>query len=218
MKMPVGLQKLVTTVEKAKGNSEKRAFTQAFDLIIKLHDIDLKKPENRINELIELPNPIGKPVKLCVIASGALSVNAKKAGADLVLEKEELEKIGRDKKVAKKLANDYEYFIAEAPLMPLIGKTLGTFLGPRGRMPTPIPPNASIEPILAKHRKMVRARIRDHPIIQCRIGTEDMPNEKIADNIKAVLTRLEEKLENGLKNVREARLKTTMGKPVKIEF
>jgi len=216
--MSVELKKLVTAVEKAKENSEKRAFTQAVDLIIKLRDIDLKKPENRINELIELPNQLGKPVRLCVIASGALSFNAKKAGADLVLEKEELEKIGRDKKAAKKLANDYEYFIAEAQLMPIIGKTLGTSLGPRGRMPTPIPPNAQIEQILAKHRKIVRARIRDQPIIQCRIGTDDMPNEKIADNIKAVLTRLEEKLENGLKNVKEAQIKTTMGKLVKIEF
>lgn len=214
--MSVELQKLVTTVEKAKESSGKRAFIQAVDLIIKLRDIDLKKPENRINELIELPNQIGKTVKVCVISSGTLSVNAKKAGADLVLEKEELEKIGRDKKAAKKLAKDYEYFIAEAPLMPIIGKTLGTFLGPRGRMPTPIPSNAQIEQILVKHRKMVRTRIRDQPIIQCRIGTDDMPNEKIAENINAVLTRLEEKLENGLKNIKEAQIKTTMGKLVKI--
>lgn len=216
--MPVELQKLVKTIQNAKENSGKRAFTQAVDLIVKLRDIDLKKPENRINELIELPNPFGKPVRICVIASGALSFNAKKAGADLVLDKDELEKIGKDKKAAKKLANEYDFFIAEAPLMPLIGKTLGTFFGPRGKMPTPIPPNAPIEPILTKHRKMVRARIRDQPIIQCRIGTEDMPNEKIADNAQTVLTRLEEKLENGLKNVKEAKIKTTMGQLVKIEF
>jgi large subunit ribosomal protein L1 len=218
LKVPVEIQKLITAVEKAKANSGKRAFTQAVDLIVKLRDVDIKKPENRINELIELPNPFGKPVKICVIASGALSVNAKKAAADLVLEKEDLERISKDKKAAKKLANDYDFFIAEAPLMPIVGKTLGAVLGPRGKMPTPIPPNAQIEPILAKHRKMVRVRTRDQPIIQCRIGTEDLPNEKIADNAKVVLTRLEEKLENGLKNVKEVRIKTTMGQLVKIEF
>lgn len=216
--MPVEIKKIVSAVGQAKNNAEKKKFTQTIDLIIKLRDIDLKKPENRINELVELPNPVGKPVKVCVIASGALVVDAKKAKADLVLEKGDLEKLGGDKKAAKKLANRYDFFIAEAPLMPLIGKTLGSVLGPRGKMPTPIPPNAPIGPILTKHRKMTRVRIKDQPVIQCRVGTEEMPDEKIAENIQSVLARLEAKLEKGLKNIRKTYLKATMGKLTALEL
>lgn len=216
--MPVNTQQIAAALEKAKKDSKKRNFTQSIDLVVTLRNIDLKKPENRINELFELPNPLPKPVKICVIASGALAVNAKKAGADEVIDKETLEKLGGDKKAAKKLAKEFDFFIAEAPLMPLVGKTLGSILGPHGKMPTPVPPNAPIEPILAKHRKMIRLRIKDQPVIQCRIGSEDMPTEKVVENIQAVLTRLETRLEKGMKNIHQIQIKTTMGPPVPAEL
>jgi large subunit ribosomal protein L1 len=216
--MPIETKKIVAAVEQAKKNAKKRKFTQAFDLIIKLRDVDLKKPENRINELIELPNQAGKAIKVCVIASGVLAVNAKSAGADLVLEKEALEKLGENKKEAKKLADDYDFFIAEAPLMPTIGKSLGTVLGPRGKMPTPIPLNAAVEPVLTKHRKTARIRIKDQPIIQCRIGDENMPDEKIAENVQAVVARLEQKLEKGKRNIHKAYLKESMGPLINVEL
>lgn len=216
--MPVNIQQIADALEKAKKDSKKRNFTQSMDLVITLRNLDLKKPENRINELFELPNPLPKPVKVCVIASGALAVNAKKAGADEVIDKEALEKLGRDKKAAKKLAKEFDFFIAEAPLMPLVGKTLGSILGPHGKMPTPVPPNASIDPILVKHRRMIRLRMKDQPVIQCRIGSEDMPTEKVVENIQTVLTRLETRLEKGLKNIHLVQVKTSMGPPVPVKL
>ncbi len=216
--MPIETKKIVAAVQQAKKNAKKRKFTQAFDLIINLRNVDLKKPENRINELIELPNQVGKAIKVCVIASGVLAVNAKNAGADLVLEKEALEKLGENKKEAKKLADDYDFFVAEAPLMPTIGKSLGVVLGPRGKMPTPIPLNAAIEPVLTKHRKTARIRVKDQPIIQCRIGDENMPDEKIAENVQAVMARLEQKLEKGKRNIHKAYLKESMGPLVNFEL
>jgi len=216
--MPIETKKIVAAVQQAKKNAKKRKFTQAFDLIINLRNVDLKKPENRINELIELPNQVGKAIKVCVIASGVLAVNAKNAGADLVLEKEALEKLGENKKEAKKLADDYDFFVAEAPLMPTIGKSLGVVLGPRGKMPTPIPLNAAIEPVLTKHRKTARIRVKDQPIIQCRIGDENMPDEKIAENVQAVMARLEQKLEKGKRNIHKAYLKESMGPLINFEL
>ncbi|MEM2851251.1 MAG: 50S ribosomal protein L1 [Candidatus Bathyarchaeia archaeon] len=216
--MPVNTQQIAAALEKAKKDSKKRNFTQSIDLVITLRNLDLKKPENRINELFELPNPPPKPVKVCVIASGAMAVNAKKAGADEVIDKETLEKLGGDKKAAKKLVKKFDFFIAEAPLMPLVGKTIGSILGPHGKMPTPVPPNAPIDPILEKHRRMIRLRMKDQPVIQCRVGSEDMPTEKVVENIQAVLARLENRLEKGLKNIHQIQVKTTMGPPVSAEL
>jgi len=83
-------------------------------------------------------------------------------------------------------------------------------------MPTPVPPNAAIDSIIAGHRKMVRVRMREQPVLQCRIGTEAMPDEKLVENIQAVVSRIEQKLERGFKNVGEILIKATMSKPVKI--
>jgi large subunit ribosomal protein L1 len=126
--------------------------------------------------------------------------------------------LGKDKKATRKLVTEYDYFIAEAPLMPLVGKTIGPILGPRGKMPTPVPPNAPIDQIVNSHRKLIRVRVRDQPVVQCRIGTEKMPDEKIAENALAVFSRVEAKLERGAKNIRQVLVKTTMGKPVKVQI
>jgi len=196
----------------------KKKFTQSIDLVVRLREIDLKKPENRINETIALPNPPEKALKVCVIASGDLATRAKTAGADMLVGRQEIDNLSKDKKAARKLAQEYDFFIAEAPLMPLVGRALGSFLGPRGKMPTPVPPNAPIEQVVANHRKMVRVRMREQPVLQCRVGTEAMADDKLAENIQAVVSRIEQKLERGFKNISEILVKGTMSKPVKISL
>jgi len=215
--LSVDLKRLVEGIEKAKNNSKKRNFTQSVDLIVNLRDVDPKKPEHRMLELIELPNPVSKDVKVCVIGSGQFALEAKRLGADKVIEREELEALAKNKKMARKLAQSYDFFIAEAPLMPLIGRALGSLLGPRGKMPTPVPSNASLNEVLDKHKKLVRIRVRDQPTIQCRVGVENMDSEKIAENILTILRKIEEKFGSLARYVSSILVKTTMGKPVKIE-
>ena len=197
-------------------NLTERKFSQSVELVVKLREVDLKRPENRISENITVPNPPERPLKVCVIASGDLGTRAKAAGADMLLSRQEIDSLSKDKKAARRLAQEYDFFIAEAPLMPIVGRALGSFLGPRGKMPTPVPPNAQIDQIVLGHRNMVRVRMREQPVLQCRIGTETMSDEKLAENIQAVVSRLEQRLERGFKNIGEILVKTTMGKPVKI--
>lgn len=216
--MPLSKDQLLTALGEIRKPEAKREFSQSVELIVKLREIDLKRPENRLNESVELPNSLDKETKICVIASGDLATRAKAGQADLVLAREDLDKLGKDKKATRKLVTEYDYFIAEAPLMPLVGKTIGPILGPRGKMPTPVPPNAPIDQIVNSHRKLIRVRVRDQPVVQCRIGTEKMPDEKIAENALAVFSRVEAKLERGAKNIRQVLVKTTMGKPVKVQM
>ena len=216
--MPLAKDEIARALGELRKSLVKKKFAQSIDLVVKLREVDLKKPENRINEIIALPNPPEKPLKICVIASGDLATRAKTAGAVMLVSRQELENLGKDKKAARKLAVDYDFFIAEAPLMPLVGRGLGSFLGPRGKMPTPVPPTAAIEQIVTNHRKMVRVRMREQPVLQCRVGTENMTDDKLVENIQAVISRIEEKLERGVKNIGEILLKATMSKPVKVSL
>jgi len=218
LSLPLAKDEIARALGELRKNLTKRKFSQSIDLVVRLRELDLKRPENRINETITLPNPPEKALKICVIASGDLGTRAKAAGADMLVSRQEMDNLSKDKKAARKLAQDYDFFIAEAPLMPLVGKALGSFLGPRGKMPTPVPPNAAIDQIVAGHRKMVRVRMREQPVLQCRVGTEAMPDEKLVENIQAVVSRIEQKLERGFKNVGEILVKATMSKPVKINL
>ncbi len=214
--MPLNMKNLLAAVKEVKSKSTERKFSQSIDLAINLQNIDMKKPEGRIQERIELPHSVGKETKVCVIATGGMALKAKKAGASLVLEKAALEALVGDKKKQKDLAKNYDLFIAEAPLMPLVGKILGASLGPRGKMPTPVPPNADIKEQIEKHQKMVLLRMRGQPVLQCRVGSEDMKDEEIAENVQAVVRRIEAKLKRGIKNFRSVYLKTSMGSSVKV--
>jgi large subunit ribosomal protein L1 len=144
-------------------------------------------------------------------------MKARKANADHVVERSELEGLAGKKQEMRKIANGYDFFIAEAPLMPLVGKTLGSVLGPRGKMPVPVPPSADIASLITKHRKTVTIRLRNQPTLQSRIGMENMKDEEITENILAVLRVLEGKLKRGMKNIKFAYIKTAMGAPVKIK-
>ncbi len=218
--MSVDTQEITKAVEKAKEVSKKRNFIQSVDLNIQVKDIDLNKPENRLNIDATLPNDPSpdKPIKVCVFAEGDLAVKSKREGADNVVDGEYLNRIAGDKRALKKLAKEFDFFVAQANLMPLIGRTLGAILGPRGKMPKPIPPTADISPILDTYRRTVRLRMRKSPIIGAKVGTEKMENEKIAENIASLLDILEENLEKGFANIASAYVKTTMGPTVKIKI
>ena len=216
--MPLAKDDISRALGELRKNLTKKKFTQSIELVVRLREVDLKKPENRINEAIPLPNPPENALKVCVIASGDLATRAKSAGADMLVGRQEIENLAKDKKGARKLAQQYDFFIAEAPLMPLVGRALGSFLGPRGKMPTPVPPNAPIDQVIINHRKMVRVRMREQPVLSCRVGTEAMPDEKLVENIQAVVSRIEQKLERGFKNIGEILVKGTMSKPVKISL
>ena len=88
-------QEILEAVKKAKEESKPRNFTQSVDVVITIKDLDVKKPENRIDEEVLLPNGRGKDVKIAFIADGELALQAKNAGANMVINKGELEEISR---------------------------------------------------------------------------------------------------------------------------
>jgi large subunit ribosomal protein L1 len=215
--MPLDKKSIVDAIKEAKSKSGGKKFDQTVDLILNIKEIDMKAPEGKVQEIVELPHATGKPNKICVIASGELALKARKANADNVIERADLDALAGKKKDLRKLAESYDVFIAEAPLMALVGKTLGPVLGPRGKMPIPVPPAVDIVALMAKHRKTVIVRMRNQPIIQVSVGSESMSDEDLNDNIQAILKVLEVKLKRGLKNIDVVFIKTSMGEPVKIK-
>jgi len=214
--MPVPKDIISKAIIEVRTKTEKRKFNQSIELAVRLREIDFKKTESRISENLELPTPTSKDVKVAVVAGGDLATRARAAGADLIIGKDDLDKMGREKKQARKVAQNYDFFVAEAPLMPQVGKALGQMLGPRGKMPTPVPPTAPIDDVIKRQRRNARLKMKDQPVIQCKVGTEDMPDEALVQNIQTVISRLESKLERGSKNISSVSVKTTMGPLVKV--
>ena len=215
--MPLDNKTISGAIKQAKEKSGEKKFNQTVDLILDITEIDMKSPEGKITEIVELPHTTGKPNKVVVVAQGEFAMKAKNAQADYVIERADLDALNGKKKELRKLASEYDVFISEAPLMPLVGRILGPVLGPRGKMPIPIAPNADIAALIKKHRNTVVVRMRNQPIIQVSVGTQQMKDEELVENTMTVLRVLDTKLKRGLKNVKYAFIKTSMGEPVKIK-
>jgi len=205
--------KLAEMIKEAKTSSKKRKFKQSVEMIIVFKDIDVKKGF-ALNEVIQLPKT-SSPATVCIMATGDMGQKAKQAKADAVVGTEELDKYAANKRTSRKFINKYDFFLADTQIMPVVGKVLGQLLGPRGKMPTPVPFNASIESFLQRFRSSIKVRARATLSMSCKIGDESMDDADLAVNAHAVLSAVEKKLPSGEKNLKRVIVKTTMGKPVK---
>lgn len=212
----VNESEIVTLIQEAKKGERERKFKESLELYITLKDIDVKKGF-ALNEVIQLPKLMSKPAAVCVMATGDMGLKAKDAKADEVMDNDHLSKLAEDKRASRKLINKYDFFLADTKLMPVVGKSLGQLLGPRGKMPTPVPFNAPIESFLERFRSSIRVRVKNSLSISCKIGDVTMDEHDVAANAIAVINNLKTKLPNGDKNIRKYMIKTTMGKAIKID-
>ncbi len=204
-------------IKEAKEKAKKRNFIQSVELILNFERVDFSKTENRIDLTVTLPKGRGKELKIAVIAGNELIPEAK-ANADKVLTEEDVKKLGKNKKEAKKLASEYHSFVCQANLMPIVGKELGQVLGPRGKMPSPVPPNAKLAPLIKRLKNSVRIRTKGKflPTLHVPIGTEEMSEEDLAENAKAVYNAVIQKLPQKEGNIKSVYVKTSMGPSVKV--
>ncbi|MDI6719212.1 MAG: 50S ribosomal protein L1 [Methanomicrobiales archaeon] len=208
--------RIVDAVKAALEQAPERKFRESVDITVSLRNIDMAQPKNRIDETILLPHGTGDRAKIAVLGRGDITTQAREANVDLILGPQDIERLGGAPREARKIAAEYRFFLAENAVMSMVGRWLGTRLGPRGKMPTPIPPGTDIRPIVERLRGSVRIRTKDKKVFHAKVGTTDMPPDHIADNIDAILKRVESVLEQGPHNIRAVYVKTSMGPAVRV--
>jgi len=200
-------------IEHARRDYKKRNFDQSIDLTIVLKDIDVKKGFS-FNEVVHLPNKPSREATVCVVASGEMGTRARRAEADKIIEVGELDRLSTNKKEAKKLAKSYDFFVSDTSVISTVVRSLSQFLGPKGKMPTPIPDGAPIESILNRLRSSVRVRVRNQLNVSTKIGDEKMDDKQLTQNASTILSIVEKKLPQGDKNIRNTFVKFTMGNAI----
>ncbi|MFH1315990.1 MAG: 50S ribosomal protein L1 [Candidatus Woesearchaeota archaeon] len=211
-------KQIIQALTEAKKISKKRNFNQSIDLIITIKDLDLKKVENQVETFTQLHYSKGKKIKVCGLVGGELLEQSKEF-FDNTISAEEFEKYQKNPKSAKKLAKEYDYFVAQATIMPKIAQIFGKAFGPRGKMPNPkagcvVPPNANLEQLGIRLHHLVRISIKSVPMIQLMVGKEESKEEEIIDNIMSIYNHLVHSLPKEESNIKNVFIKTTMGKPV----
>src|SRR5215204_5829534 len=211
----VNHNQVLQLVKKARELATSRNFTQSAELTLVLKDIDIKKGFS-FNEVVAIPHNSSKKPSVCVIATGDMGSRARNAGVDAIMDPTELDRLGTNRREARKIVRAHDFFLADTAQMATIGRSLGQFLGPKGKMPTPLPYGAPIESIAARMRSSVRARAKNQLNISTKIGDEKMDDSQLASNANAVIAAIEKKLPQGEKNISNALIKFSMGKAAKL--
>lgn len=191
--------------------SEVRKFEQTIDLIVNLKKFNVKKES--INTIVILPHKI-KDKKISAFFE-------LKSPNVYTITKQEFSKYN-DKKAIKKLSKEFEFFIAQASLMPAVATTFGRVLGTLGKMPSPQlgvltdVNEKTVSQTIENINKAIKIRTKE-PSIKVSIGREKMNDKEIAENISIVYNTILKSLPREKDNIKNILIKFTMSKPIKIE-
>ncbi len=211
---------ILETLKKLK-ESKQRKFSQSIDIIAHFKDIDLKKTDQQTEYFLQLHYPRGKKIKICALVDTELAEEAKKV-CDHVVLADDFPKFAKDKKATKKLANDYDFFIAQANIMAQVASTFGRIFGPRGKMPNPkagcvVPPKASLKPLYDRLQNVIKVSVKTTPMFMCSIGKEDQKEEELVDNITTLYNSLIQNLPKEKNNIKKIFMKLTMSKAIEVK-
>lgn len=206
-------------LQKMRDSSKQRKFTQSIELMVNFKGLDFKKPENHVDLKINLPFATGRGSgKVLVFVRDKNFIEQIKAKVDRIVPEADIQKL--DKKEVAKIIEEFDFLLAEGPVMLTVGKFLGQQLAPKGKMPKPISANVSVlENSLKESSSLTRItnkKGKPMPLIQIVIGSEKMPDSELASNALAIFNAVINALPGKMQNFKSVFVKETMGPAIKV--
>ncbi len=208
MELKEQLQKALVELRKGK----ERKFDQSVDLIINLQKFDSAK--NAINLFISVPYKIKEKRIAGFLESKNKNIET--------ITKDEFKKYS-DKKELKKLIKRFDFFVAQASLMPKVATSFGRVLGPAGKMPSPQlgiifnTDDKTIKELKEKINNSVRIKTKEASI-KLSIGKQSMKDEELIENILTIYNAILKAIPKEKENIKNVEIKFTMTKPQKIKI
>ena len=198
----------------------KKATYAKFDETVELHlrmGVDPRNASQQVRGVALLPHGLGKKVRILVFAQGEAEKIAKEAGADFV---------GGDDLIKKIEGGwlEFDTTIATRDMMGKVGK-LGKILGKRGLMPNPklgtvVAPEDLARVIGDAGKGRVEFKLDRTAIIHVPLGKVSFEDDKLMDNLTAMIEALMKAKPGGLKGqyIKTASVTTTMSPGIKLDL
>ncbi len=156
-------------------------FDETAELAVNL-GVDPRHADQMVRGTVVLPHGLGKPVRVCVIASGDKVKEAEEAGAEYAGGEDLVEKIQGG-------WLDFDAVVATPDMMRLVGK-LGRILGPRGLMPNPKTGTVTFdvgEAVREIKAGKVEFRVDRAGVIHAPFGKLSFPKEHLVQNARSLI-------------------------------
>ena len=191
----------------------KAKFDETIELSIRL-GVDPRHADQQVRGTVVLPHGTGKKVRVLVFAKGDKAKEALAAGADYVGDADLVQKIQTENWF------DFDACVATPDMMGTIGR-IARLLGPKGLMPNPKSGTVTMD--LTKAITDIKAgkveyRVDKTSIVHCPIGKVSFDDEKLAENLKALMDAIIKAKPATAKGtyIRSLYMSTTMGPSVRL--
>jgi len=190
---------------------KKRNFTETIELQVALKNYDPNK-DKRFSGTVRLPAPPKKKFTVCIIGDQKHIDEAKKLGVP-ALSQDDLKKLKKDKKLVKKLANQYDAFLASATLIRMIPRLLGPGLNKAGKFPTVLGANEDILEKIETTKASIKFQLKSKKALCLGVAVANvgMKQEEIVASITLAVNFLVSLLSKNWQQVKRLYIKSTMG-------
>jgi len=192
-------------------NEKKRNFTETIELQVALKNYDPNK-DKRFSGTVRLPLAPKKKFTICIIGDQKHIDEAKKLGVP-ALSQDDLKKLKKDKKLVKKLANQYDAFLASATLIRMIPRLLGPGLNKAGKFPAVLGANEDILEKIEATKASIKFQLKSKKALCLGVAVANvgMKQEEVVASITLAVNFLVSLLSKNWQQVKRLYIKSTMG-------
>merc|ERR1711896_85666 len=197
------------------GAKEKpRKFVETIELQIGLKDYDTQR-DKRFAGTVKLPHVPRMRLKVCILGDAVHCEQAQNLGLPF-RSVDDLKKLNKNKKLVKKLALQYDAFLASQVLIPQIPRLLGPGLNKAGKFPTLVTHSDNLEAKINDIKSQVKFQLKKVLCMGVAVANVDMNPDEVRQNLVMAINFLVSLLKKNWNNVKTLYIKSTMGKPYRI--
>jgi len=195
---------------------KKRNFIETVEAQISLKNYDPVR-DKRFSGTFKLPTVPRPNLKCCVLGNAAHCEQADRIGVEH-MSVEDLKKLNKNKKLVKKLAKRYDFFMASDNMIKQIPRLLGPGLTKAGKFPTLIAGGDNMEEKINEVKATIKFQMKKVMCLNVAVGNVGMDAKEIIVNTQLAANFLVSLLKKQWQNIGCIYIKSTMGPAIQIYF
>jgi len=195
---------------------KKRNFTETIEVQITLKNYDVQR-EKRFSGTFRLPTVPRPNLKCCMLGNAAHCEQAERIEVDF-RSVEDLKKLNKNKKLVKKLAKKYDFFLASDNMIKQIPRLLGPGLTKAGKFPSLLSSSEDMQAKIDEVRSTIKFQMKKVMCLNVAVGNVNMTKQEIIVNVQLSANFLASLLKKQWQNIGQMYVKSTMGPPFQIYF
>jgi large subunit ribosomal protein L10Ae len=195
---------------------KKRKFVETVECQITLKNYDPVR-DKRFSGTFKLPSVPRPNMKCCVLGNAAHCEMADRIGVDH-MSVEDLKKLNKNKKLVKKLAKKYDFFLASDNMIKQIPRLLGPGLTKAGKFPTLLAPGDDMQSKIDEIKATIKFQMKKVMCLNVAVGNVGMEQKDVIVNTQLAVNFLASLLKKQWQNIGQIYVKSTMGPSIQIYF